>query len=98
MKNRNFQSNNVDPFSKNAQGVAKIYHEVLLIMEFFQTKVDIKNMNIIYTDLYYTVIKTRDENKNIDNEYENDYHDYIKINDFFITPQYVGRKHDELLR
>ena len=50
-------------------------------------------MNINYTDLYYTVIKTRDENKNIDNQYENDYHDYIDINDFIINPNhYMGIK------
>ena len=34
MKNKNFQSNNRDPFSKNAKAVAKIYHEVLLLMEY----------------------------------------------------------------
>ena len=68
-------------------------------MEFLQTKPDVKNMNINYTDLYYTVIKTRDENKNIDNQYENTYHDYLDINDFFITPNhYIGRKNDEILR
>ena len=93
MKNKSFQSNNIDPFSKNAKGVGKICHEVLLLMEFLQTKPDVKNMNINYTDLYYTVIKTRDENKNIDNQYENDYHDYIDINDFIITPNhYMGIK------
>ena len=30
MKNKNFQSHHDDPFSKNAQGISKIYHEVLL--------------------------------------------------------------------
>ena len=28
MKNKNFQTNNQDPFAKNAQGISKIYHEV----------------------------------------------------------------------
>ena len=88
MKIKIFKSNNIDPFSKNTQGVAKIYHEVILLMEFLQTKPDTKNMNINYYDLYYTVIKTRDENKNIDNQYEDDYHDYIDINDFIIAPNY----------
>ena len=98
MKNKNFQSNNIDPFSKNVQGVAKIYHEVLLLMEFLQNKPDIKNMNINYYDLYYTVVKTGDENKNIDNQYEDDYHDYIDINNFIITPNhYIGQKNDTLL-
>ena len=98
MKFKNFQSNNIDPFSKNTQGISKIYHEVLLLMEFLKTKPDIKNMNINYIDLYYTVIKTRDVNKNIDNQYEDDYHDYIDINDFFRIPQYMGRKRDEIMR
>ena len=51
MKNKNFQSNNIDPFSKNAKGVGKNYQEVLLLMEFLHTKPDVKNMNINYTDL-----------------------------------------------
>ena len=77
---------------------AKIYHEVLLLIEFLQTKPDVKIMNINYTDLYCTVIKTRDENKNIDNQYENDYHDYIDINDFIITPNhYMGIKNRETI-
>ena len=41
-------------------------------------------MNINYYDLYYTVIKTRDENRDIDNQYENDDKDYIDINTFGI--------------
>ena len=97
MKNKNFQSNKKDPFSKNAQGVAKIYHEVLLLMELLQTKADVKIMNIIYYDLYYTVNKTRDENKNIDSQYENDYHDYIDINDFFMPLNYTP-SHETILR
>ena len=34
MKNKNFQTNNKDPFSRNAQGISKIYHEVLFLMKF----------------------------------------------------------------
>ena len=81
MKNKNFQTNQQDPFSRNAQGISKINHEVLLLMKFLQTKPQVKNMNINYYDLYYTVIKVRDENKNIDNQYENDYNDYISLSD-----------------
>ena len=85
MKNKNFQTQQ-DPFARNAQGISKIYREVLLLMKFLQTKPQTKNMNINYYDLYYTVIKTRDENKHIDNQYENDYND-------FITPNhYIGIK------
>ena len=89
MKNKNFQTNNQDPFSKNAQGIGKIYHEVLLLMKFLQTKPQVKNMNINYYDLYYTVIKTRDENRDIDNQYEND---YINFNDFIIPNQNLSRE------
>ena len=96
MKNKNFQSNKIDPFSKNAKGIGKIYHEVLLLMEFSQTKPDIKNMNFNYVDLYYTVIKTRDGNKNIDNQYENDYHDYIDINDFLSAINYTTPSRETL--
>ena len=84
MKNKNFQTNNQDPFAKNAQGISKIYHEVLLLMKYLQTKPQNKIMYINYFDLYYTVIKTRDENRNIDNQYENDENDYINFNDFII--------------
>ena len=82
MKNKNYQTQDQDPFSKNAQGIHKIYHEVLLLMKFLQTKPQIKNMNINYYDLYYTVIKTRDENRDIDDQYKNDDNEYIDINTF----------------
>ena len=90
MKNKNFQTNNQDPFAKNAQRISKIYHEVLLLMKFLQTKSQVKNMNINYHDLYYTVIKTRDENRDIDNQYENGENHYIDINGY-ITPNHFIR-------
>ena len=88
MKNKKFQTKE-DPFSKNVEGISKVYHEVLLLMKFLQTKPQVKNMNINYYDLYYTVIKTRDENKDIDNQYENDENDYINFND--IVPNHYVR-------
>ena len=95
MKKKNFQTHHEDPFSKNAQGISKIYHEVLLLMKFLQTKPEAKYMNINYYDLYHTVIKTRDENKDIDNQYEND---YINFNDIIKTPNhYVGIKPRETI-
>ena len=99
MKNKNFQTNNQDPFAKNAQGISKIYHEVLFLMKYLQTKSQIKNVNINYYDLYYTVIRTRDEIRDIDNQYENDENDYIDINDF-ITPNHcIGiKQNNEILR
>ena len=49
-------------------------------MKFLQTKPKVKNMNNNYYDLYYTVIKTRDENNDIDIQFENDYNDYMNFN------------------
>ena len=94
MKNRNFQTQE-DTFSKNSQGISKIYHEVLLLMKFLQTKPQVKNMNNNCYDLYYTVIKTRVENKDIDNQYESDDNDYISSNDVIIPNHYVGIKSRE---
>ena len=91
MKNENFQIQQ-DPFAKNAQGINKIYHEELLIMKFLQTKPRVKNMNINYYDLYYTVIKVRDGNKDIDNQYENDDNDYINFTDIITPNHYIGIK------
>ena len=96
MKHKNFQTQ--DPFAKNAQGISKVYHEVLLLMKYLQTKPQVKNMNInYYYDLYYTVIKTRDENKNIDIRFENDDNDYIDINDFINPNHYIGIKSRDTL-
>ena len=86
MKQKNFQTQQ-DPFAENSQGISKIYHEVLLLMKFLQTKPQVKNMNKNYYDLYYTVIEVRDENKNIVNQYQNDDNDFINFNDF-ITPNH----------
>ena len=94
MKNKNFQSQH-DPFSKNAQGISKIYQEVLLLMKFLQTKPQIKIMNNNFYDLYYTVSKVRDGNKDIENQYENDENDYISLNDVIIPNHYVGIKSGE---
>ena len=48
-------------------------------------------MIIKYYDLYYTVIKNRDENKDIDSQYEDDNNDFINFN--IITPNhYIGIK------
>ena len=81
-----------DPFSKNVQGISKIYHEVLLVKKFFQTKPQVKNMTIICQDLYCTVIKNRDDKETVDDKYEID---YINFNDF-ITPNYYIGKNDEV--
>ena len=51
-------------------------------MKFLQTEPQNKNKNISYYDLYYTVNKVRDENKDIDNQYEDDYNEYITPNHY----------------
>ena len=84
-KNKNFQTQQ-DFFAKNAQGIYKIYHEVLLLMKFLQTKPQIENMNINYYDLHYTVIKTRGHNN------DNNEIDFINFNDFITPNHYIGIK------
>ena len=96
MKNKNFKAQQ-DPFTKTAQGISKIYHEVLLLMKFLQTKPQIKNRNINYYDLYYTVTRIRDENKDIDIQYEIEDNDYIKFNDFITPNHYIGIKPRETI-
>ena len=96
MKNRNFQTQDQDPFAKNAQGISKIYHEVLLLMKFFQTKPQIKNMNINYYDLYYTVIKNRDEKEIMIGE--DDENDYINFNDIIPNHNISIKPRETLLR
>ena len=59
-------------------------------MSFLQTKPEVKNMNINYHGLYYTVIKVREENKDIDNQYEIDENDYISLNAAILPNHYVG--------
>ena len=71
MKSITFQLEE-DPFSKNARGISKTYHEVLILLKFLQTKPHVKNMNINYFDLYYTVNKNRD-GKEEEDEYDNVY-------------------------
>ena len=98
MEKKNFQTQHEDPFAKKAQSISKNSHEVLLLMKFLQTKPQVKNMNIKYIDLYYTVIKVRDENKDIDIQYEGDDSDYITFNDI-VPNHYVGiKKNNEILK
>ena len=77
-----------DPFAKNAQDINRIYHEVLKLMKILRTKPQGKNMNINYCDLYYTVIKNRDEKEILDNQYEIG---CINFNDV-VPNHYVGRE------
>ena len=47
-------------------------------------------MHINYYDLYYTVIKTTDENDNNEN-------DFINFNDFITSDHYIGIKPRETI-
>ena len=96
MKNNNFQTQE-DTFARNARGISKNYHEVLLLLKFLQTKPQVKNMNINYYDLYYTVIKTRDVNRYIDNQYEIDENDFISFNEYITPNHYIGIKPRETI-
>ena len=60
MKHKSFQTHQEDPFAKIAQVIGKIYHEVLLLIKFLQTKPSSKNMTINFYDLLHTVIENRD--------------------------------------
>ena len=53
-------------------------------------------MNINYYDSYYTVIRIRDENKDIDIQNENDENEYINFNDI-IPNDYSGIKPRETI-
>ena len=48
-----------DVFSKVAEKISKIYHEVILIMKFLQTKPQVKKMYNNFHNLYHTVIKNK---------------------------------------
>ena len=54
-------------------------------------------MNINYYDLYYTVIKNRDEKEIMHDEDENKENDHIKYNDYITPNHYIGRKNDNTL-
>ena len=95
MKNRNFQTQE-DPFSRDAQGINKSYHDVLLLMKLSQTKPQVKNMNIIFYDLYYTVIKNIDESKVVKDKNELIENDHVNFNDI-VPNHYVGIKPRETI-
>ena len=79
-------------FQKNDQGVSKIYHEVSLLMKFPETKPQVENLNIIYYHLYCTVVKNRNDNQIVKDEYQNYENDFISLNDNIIPIHYVGIK------
>ena len=93
-----FQSEE-DTFSRIAQGISKNCHEMLLSTKLLQTEPQVKNMNINYYDIYYTVVKNRDDKKIVVDKYEKNETDFIKFNDIITPNHYMGRKIiKELLR
>ena len=84
-------------FSKNAQSVGKIYHEVLLLKKFLQTKRPVKEMNFKYYDLYYTVIKNRDDKDNPNNKNGNNEINYNNYDDIITRNHYIGIKPRETI-
>ena len=78
-----------DPFARNAQGVGKIYLEVIILMKFLQAKPLVRNIDFNFCDLYHSVFKNRDEKEIVDNQYEND---FINFNDI-VPNRYNGIKH-----
>ena len=83
-----------DSFSKNAEGISKIYHEVLLLTKLLQTKPQVQNMIIEYNDLYYTVVKNRDDNEIVNDKYENNENEYVNLDNLITPNHYIGRKND----
>ena len=65
-----------------------------MLVKFLQTKEQVKSMNINYYDLYFTVIKNRDEKKIVNDE--NIENDYIISNDFITTNHYIRRQNENL--
>ena len=96
MKHKKFQTQQ-HHFAKNAQGISKFYHEVLVAMKFLQTKPQVKKMNINYYDLYYTVTKNRDDKGIVDTQYENNDNDYIDYEAFITPNHYIRIKTDNVM-
>ena len=79
-----------DRFAENPQSISKSYHELLLLINFSQTKPRIKKMKINFYELYYTVIKNTNEKENVDDQYEKYFNKFTDIN----PNRYVGRKNN----
>ena len=86
-----------DPFRKTVPCTGKIYQYVLLFLKFLQTRPQFRIMNIKYYDLYYNVIKNRDDKEIEDDKYEKIETEYKIYNDFITPNRYVGNKKDNVL-
>ena len=86
-----------DPSSKNVEGIGKNYHEVLLLMKILQTKPQVENVNNYYYDLYYTVIKNRDEKEIVNSKNEIIENDCFNFNEFITPNHFLGTKNDNVM-
>ena len=68
-----------DPFAGNAKRISKIYHEVILLKTFLQSKPKLENMKNFFYDLLYTVIEIRSEKEIAENQFVNDYNIFNDI-------------------
>ena len=98
MENRIFKFEK-DPLSQNVQRISSYHHEVLLLMKILQTEPPSKKMIINYYDLYFTVIKNRDEKEVVSDKYENIEKDFINIKELITPNHYIGiEPHEKILR
>ena len=77
------------------ESIAKIYHEILLLLKFLQIKPQPVNMKINYYELYYTVVKNRDDKEDVNDKYEKNGIDYINFFDIITPNHYIGRKNNK---
>ena len=66
-------------------------------MEFLQTKPQVKNMKNNCFDLFYTVMKNRDEKEIVKDKHEYIENEYIKYEDFITPNHYIGGKNDKVM-
>ena len=84
------------PFSKDVQAIGKKYHEVFLLTKILQTDPQVKKMNNNYYDFYYTVIKYRDEDKDVNDKKEGKENNYISFHDI-VSNLNIERKNDNAM-
>ena len=83
-----------DPFANKTEGISKICHEALLLLNFLQTKPQLKSMNINFFNLYFTNIKNRDDRE----EQELDNYDILYDNKFMPIYDTGTKARETLLR
>ena len=65
-------------------------------MKFLQTKPHVRNMNFNFFDLFYTVIKNRDDIEIVNNKNENNENDFVNY-DFIISNHNISIKPREII-